>query len=348
MNGAFVDVWSTKAPFMVSPAGIVRGAGHDEGMDRGEWDRVDGELWRHSSFGVIRVSELEALGVGRKTAYRQCLPGGRWRYLLPGIVMLDRAPPTSRQRVEAARMLARHEAVVTGFQAARCYQLRSGPDPQFVHLLIPDKYRVLSSGFAVIERTVFFPRAVFRDGIPLAPPARAVLDGVRRVRDLDTVRAVLIESVQSGLTDVTELRRELDTGTKRGTALPRRVLNEIDLGARSVAEADALEIWHLAGLPTPRRNSVVVDAAGDYVAMPDAWCDEVGLAWEIDSNEFHFSKQSYANTLARNSRYAAVGISVVQTLPSRLRTEPEAVIAELRAAYAAALTRPRPPVHIKP
>ncbi|NGY64010.1 hypothetical protein G7043_34325 [Lentzea sp. NEAU-D13] len=316
-------------------------------MDRGEWDRVDGELWQHSKFGVVRVSELEALGVGRKTAYRQCQPGGRWRYLLPGIVMLDRAPPTPRQRIEAALMFARHEAVVTGFQAARCYHLRTGPDPEFVHLLIPNRYRVLSSGFAVVERTVFFPRTVLRDGIPLAPPTRAVLDGVRRVRDLDVVRAVLIESVQSGLTDVAELRRELDTGTKRGTALARRVLNEIDLGVRSVAEADALEIWRLAGLPTPHCNSVVVDAAGGYVAMPDAWCDEVALAWEIDSNEFHYSKQSYAKTLARNSRYAANGIGVVQTLPSRLRTEPEAVIAELRAAYAVALARPRPPVHIK-
>ncbi len=244
-------------------------------------------------------------------------------------------------------MFARHDAVVTGLQAARLYNLHAGPDPQFVHLLTPHKYRVLSSGFAVVERAKFFPRAVFRDGVPLAPAARAVLDGARRVRELDPVRALLIESVQSGLTDVTQLRHELDTGTKRGTALPRRVLNEIDLGVRSVAEADALEIWHQAGLPTPHRNAVIVDAAGDYVAMPDTWCDEVGLAWEIDSNEFHYSKDSYAKTLARNSRYAAIGISVVQTLPSRLRTEPEAVIAELRAAYAIALARPRPSVHLK-
>lgn len=315
-------------------------------MDRGNWDRVDGELWQHSRFGVIRASTLEALGIGRTTTYRQCQPGGRWRYLLPGIVLLERSPPTTRQRVEAALMFTRHEAVVTGLQAARLYNLRTGPDPQFVHVLTPHKYRVLSSGFAVIERTKFFPRAVVRDGIPLAPPTRAVLDGVRRIRDLDPVRALLIESVQSGLTDPIELRRELDTGTHRGTALPRRVLNEIDLGVRSVAEADTLEIWHQAGLPTPHRNAVIVDAAGNFVAMPDTWCDEVGLAWEIDSNEFHYSKDSYAKTLARNSRYAAAGISVVQTLPSRLRAETDAVIAELRAAYAVALRRTRPPVSI--
>ncbi|MCR3747851.1 hypothetical protein LX88_001789 [Lentzea californiensis] len=81
--------------------------------------------------------------------------------------------------------------------------------------------------------------------------------------------------------------------------------------------------------------------------MPDTWCDEVGLAWEIDSNEFHYSKDAYARTLERNCRYAAAGISVVQTLPSRLRKKPDAVVAELRAAYTAAQARPRPAVNIR-
>ncbi|NGY59082.1 hypothetical protein G7043_09100 [Lentzea sp. NEAU-D13] len=316
-------------------------------MERGTWDRVDGELWKHSRFGVVRASLLEALGISQTTTYRQCQPGGRWRHLLPGVVLLTRSLPTARQRIEAALTFAKHEAVITGFQAARLYGLRTGPDPQFVHLLIPHESRVLSSGFAVLERTRFLPKAKCRDGVPLAPPTRAVLDGVRRIRELDAVRALLIESVQSGLTDVDSLRGELDVGTKRGTALPRRVLDEIGLGVRSVAEADTLEIWHQAGLPTPHRNVVIVDADGAYIGMPDTWCDEVGLAWEIDSNEFHYSKDTYARTLERNSRYASVGISVVQTLPSRLRTKPDAVIAELRAAYAAAQARTRPAVSIK-
>jgi hypothetical protein len=347
MRGAFINLTFVKAPLMKQVAGIVRGAGHHVLMDRGAWDRVDDELWKHSRFGVIRASALETLGISQVTTYRQCQPGGRWRHLLPGVVMLARSLPTARQRIEAALTFAKHDAVVTGFQAARLYGLRRGPDPQFVHVLIPHESRVLSSGFAVLERTRFFPKAKYRDGIPLAPPTRAVLDGVRRIRDLDPVRALMIEAVQTGLTDVESLYGELNTGTKRGTALPRRVLEEIDLGAWSVAEADALEIWHEAGLPTPHRNVVIVDSDGNYVGTPDTWCDEVGLAWEIDSNEFHYSKDAYARTLERNSRYAAVGISVVQTLPSRLRKRPHEVIAELRAAYAAASTRARPPVTIR-
>ncbi|GAA3631572.1 hypothetical protein C8D88_1011534 [Lentzea atacamensis] len=347
MGGAFINLRFMKAPPIQRASGIVRGDGHHVLMDRGAWDRVESELWKHSRFGVIRASVLETLGISQTTTYRQCQPGGRWRHLLPGVVMLARSLPTTRQRIEAALTFAKHQAVVTGFQAARLYGLRTGPDPQFVHLLIPHESRVLSSGFTVLERTRFFPVAMYRDGVPLAPPPRAVLDGVRRIRDLDAVRALLIEAVQSGQTDVDQLRGELDTGTKRGTALPRRVLGEIDLGVRSVAEADALELWHRAGLPTPHRNVVIVDENGNYVGMPDTWCDEVGLAWEIDSSEFHYSKDAYARTLERNSRYAAVGISVVQTLPSRLRKKPDAVVAELRAAYAAAQARTRPPVCIR-
>lgn len=316
-------------------------------MDRGGWDRADGELWPYSRFGVIRASALEELGIGQKTTYRQCQPGGRWRHLLPGIVLLTRAAPNVRQRIEAALMLARHDAVVTGLQAARLYQLHGGPDPAFVHLLIPHTFQVRGSGFAVFERTRFLPRARYSDGVPLAPPTRAVLDGVRRIRTLEPVRALLIESIQRGLTSADELRRELDTGTKRGTALPRRVLDEIDLGVRSVAEAEALTIWRQAGLPEPHCNAVIVDSEKNYIGMPDVWCDEVALAWEIDSAQFHYSKDAYATTLARNSRYAAAGISVVQTLPTRLRTEPQAVMAELRAAYTAAQRRPRPNVSVR-
>jgi hypothetical protein len=58
--------------------------------------------------------------------------------------------------------------------------------------------------------------------------------------------------------------------------------------------------------------------------------------------EFHFERESYAKTVNRNARYAAAGIAVLQTLLTRLRTDPDAVAAELTAAYRAAATRALP------
>ena len=125
------------------------------------------------------------------------------------------------------------------------------------------------------------------------------------------------------------------------------MLYELELGLRSVAESHGLAVWRKSGLPEARWNVPVHDAKGAFVAMPDAWCDDVALAWEIDSYDWHFDAKGYARTVARNTRYASAGIAVVQTLPSRLRDDPAGVIAELRAAYEAAKSRPRPPVRAK-
>ncbi|HEV7974533.1 hypothetical protein [Amycolatopsis sp.] len=115
-------------------------------------------------------------------------------------------------------------------------------------------------------------------------------------------------------------------------------------GAESVAEGDAWRLWKRAGLPECERNVHIYDEKGVYVAKPDAWCDDIAFAWEIDSREVHSEWDDFADTLARNARYVAAGVVVLQTLPARLRTEPSTVIKELRAAYLTARRRPRPAV----
>ncbi len=94
-------------------------------------------------------------------------------------------------------------------------------------------------------------------------------------------------------------------------------------------------------------NKKLYTTSGEYIAKPDGWFDDVGLAWEVDSLSFHLKAvDGFDRTLARNGRYAAAGVLVLQTLPSRLRTEPDKVIEELLAAHAAAAARVRPDVRI--
>jgi hypothetical protein len=238
--------------------------------------------------------------------------------------------------------------IVTGFEAARRYGLTLPPRDSTVHMLVPSDHKFCSTRFVVVERTKYFPEANVIDGVPLAPPARAVLDGVRRIREVEPVSSILLEALESGLCSHSELTAELDSGSRRGTALPRTILRELAEDIRSVPELTAVTLWKRAGLPYAHHNVKVFDKQNQYVGMPDLWCDEVALAWEIDSWAFHEKRAHYAKTLQRNSRYAGHGIVVVQTLPSRLRREPEAVIAELKAAYSAALARPRPNVTMVP
>ncbi|WP_340685711.1 hypothetical protein LCL61_04765 [Amycolatopsis coloradensis] len=173
----------------------------------------------------------------------------------------------------------------------------------------------------------------------MAPLGRAVLDACRRFTARDPIGALLTEAVQRGRLNPEVLIRELDAGSDRGSALPREVLRDVVAGARSVAEIDAMNVWRLSGLPEPIWNQPLRDGSGEYIATPDGYFKEVDLAWEIDSYDFHFAKEAYAKTLDRNARYAAAGIAVLQPLPSRLRTEPEKVAEELRAAYNAAAAR---------
>ncbi|WIX83921.1 hypothetical protein QRX50_14285 [Amycolatopsis carbonis] len=256
--------------------------------------------------------------------------------------------PTDEQRIGAALLRGGPDAMLTGLWAARRHGLRMMPEPNDVHILVPDRREITSAGFALVERSTRLPYPVMLGGVPAAPAYRAVLDAVRRMRNFESVQALLAEAVQRKRCSLIQLDRELSRGSQRGSAIPRRALATLLGGAESVAEADAWELWKSTGLPDAEWNVTVFDEQGGYVAKPDAWCDDIAFAWEIDSRAWHEEWDGYANTLARNARYAAAGIVVLQTLPMRLRTEPDRVAAELRAAYAAARSRPRPPVQRRP
>jgi hypothetical protein len=313
-------------------------------MRRGMWARSPDQLYQASRRGVIKVSALDKLGVPEATTYRRCVPGGPWRRLLPGVVQLTNGEPTRRQLVEAALLYAGSGTLITGVECCRRHGLRRLPDDDRIHLLLPNDRKVHGRDFVIIERTTRMPEQWTRDGLPLAPTGRAVLDACRRMRDFDPVRALLAEAVQRGGQRPAWLLAELERGSQRGSAIPREVLKETLAGSRSVAESHAMRVWERTGLPPLRWNVEVRHTDGRYIATPDGWLDEVALAWEIDSYDYHFGKADYAKTIERNGRYAAAGVVLVQTLPTKLRTDPAAVAAQLVAAYEAAAARPRPPV----
>jgi hypothetical protein len=258
-------------------------------------------------------------------------------------VKLDNGPVTRADRRRAVLLLAGAGAVLTGLDALELHGMRRMPAPSGpVHVLIPGERRRGGSGLALVERTDRLPAAV-PGRWPLAPIARAALDGARRLTARDEVRALLAEVVQRGRCSPAELNAELAEGGGRGTRLPREVLLEISDGVRSAAEADARAIAQRSGLPAPLWNAKLYDRYGQFIAMPDAWFDDVGMAWEIDSREFHLSPADYERTLERRSAMTAEGIIVLHTLPKKLTHRTDA-IDELRRTYATAARRPRPSV----
>ncbi|MFI9456094.1 hypothetical protein [Amycolatopsis sp. NPDC052450] len=314
---------------------------------RGRWAEHPELLQQRSRHGVIKATTLESLDMSSKVIYRRCLPGGPWQRLLPGIILLHPAPPTVGERVIGALLHAGPRALVTGAEACRRHGLRPRelPPDDDVHVLIPHEHKVRSAEFVTVERTHRLPEPRIREGVPLAPLVRATTDTCRRLRAVEPVGRLLVEAIQRGHCSPDALAHELNTGSKRGTAIPRRILGEWkDL--YSVAEARAKILSRSLTVQPSHWNPEICDSRGGYIGRPDAWWDDVALAWEIDSFDFHFYREDYRRTVVRNTRYATAGITVVQTLPSRLLTDPAGVLAELEAARLAASARPRPLVNL--
>lgn len=292
---------------------------------------------------VVRVADLVALGVARSTIAERCRRGGPWRRLLPGVVKLDNGPVTRDDRRRAALLYARGRALITGADALELHGMERMPRPSGpVHLLVPDDCRRAGGGRVLAERTARMPQPP-PGRWPITPIDRAALDHTRRLDDRNLVRAVLAEVVQRGRCSPAQLAAELAAGSGRGSALPRAVLQEVSAGVRSVAEADARLALRGCGLPDPQWNVAVLAADGTFLGVPDAWFDEVAMAWEIDSREWHLRPEDYERTVARRAVLMSARIVVMQTLPSAL-ADRSAVRHDLHGHYALARSRPRPDV----
>jgi hypothetical protein len=315
-------------------------------MRRGAWADGLARLRAASWDFVISVAELVRLGVPERTVYRRCQEGGPWTLLLPGVVLLGTGEPTLHQKRIAALLHAGPHAVLTGLDAARLQGLHRGGQPAKQHLLIPIQQKIQSVGFVLVERTKNVPPARERDGLPVAPIARAVLDHVRRLKDLEEIAAILTEPVQRRMVLRETLLAELDAGTRRGTAAPRRVLRAIADGVESPKEFAFYEFWtSFPDLPPVRCNVPVYGLDGRLVGIADFLVDEYGFVWECDSVQEHFATPDQVQATAeRARRFREVGLYLVSTRPEQRRDDPRGVETDIRQGLAIAAAMPPPRV----
>ena len=255
---------------------------------------------------------------------------------------LQTGPPTHRQMEIAALLHGGPAAMLTGVGAARHHGLRRGTDSSGVHILVPLGRQVRSVGFVVVERTIHLPVALVRDGLRVAPVVRSLCDAVRRLKDPVAIAALLTEPVQRRMCRPRELREELDTGSRRGTAAPRSVLYAVDDGVRSPVEFEARAWWlSQPGLPPIEWNVPIYDEDGKFVGIADGLVREIGFVWEIDSVEQHFeTPEQVAGTARKRRAYERVGLHSVSTRPSQLRTDPGGVRADIDAGLRTAAALP--------
>ena len=250
---------------------------------------------------------------------------------MPGVYLAATGTPTIIQQQMAAMLYAGGGSVIIGPAALQQHRIR-GPAADLIDVLVPASRRRQDAAFVRLYRTTRMPKRIWRFG-PLyyTLPARAVADTVRGLTSLRDVRAVVADSVQRGACTVPDLSTELNAGPSVGSKLFREALADVADGIRSAAEGDLKDLLAKSGLPMPLFNASIYDD-GTFIARPDAWWPERGVAVEVDSHEWHLSPHDHTRTLERQRRMGKHGILVLPFTPREIRTQPAEVLAAIRDA----------------
>ncbi len=197
----------------------------------------------------------------------------------------------------------------------------------------PGEIPMVPAARAVVDTVVFpdrlpqawSPRCRYRTGCPDC--------GAHLRVALRNVRALMCEAVQRRRARLEQLRAEVAAARRRGSALARIALADIDAGCRSAPECELRDLVRTSRvLPEPRWNRQLPGVRG---IVPDACWPEKRLVVEVDSRSFHAFGDAPERTEERRARLAALGWVVLPVSPARLRSEPAAVLRQIERAYLA-------------
>lgn len=300
-------------------------------------DRLGGR-----SHGVVTATELRAAGVDPRVVSR-LVSSGRWTRLWHGTYLTSPEVPSDVARAHAALKHAcvRHsdagpapQPVVSGLAGARAVGLRWVPEGERVQVLVGPEVHRRSHEHVLVRRTadVAGIRPWSWHGVPLADPARLVVDGGRECRSLRDVRGLVLGAVADGRTTPAELHALLDAGAVGGTALTRRAVRDAERGAASPPEAELVDELVGSGLPFYANPDVRVD--GRLVGRFDVYLVGTGVGGEMDSQERHGEREALDETLRRHERAARSGLELLHVTPARFRSDPQAFLSDVRRAVA--------------
>jgi len=296
---------------------------------------------------VTRAQALRG-GLSHHAVSHRLRVGGPWQPILPGVYLTVTGQATRVQREVAAVLYGGRPTAITGLAAIQHHRM-PGPGSDAVDILIPARRQLRSVSYVVVHRTTRFPKLVM--GPPLvsyALPARAVADAARWLTELREVRALVAGAVQSRRCTLDELAEELREGPRQDSRLLREVLSEVADGVRSAPEAELRSLIIEAGLPLPMFNPSLYLSDGTFIARPDAWWPEAGVAVEIDSKRWHFWEADWERTMDRHSDLGQHSIVTLHFTPHKLRNDQATVIRKMTNAYNSGIQRPRLPIKAVP
>lgn len=303
-------------------------------------DEMALEQLLHVQHRVVGRRQALDCGMTGKMIEHRLRAGGPWRKLIPGVYITVTGVVTPKQREMAALLHAGPESVLTGPAAVRRHGM-SVQDNGMVDILVPASASPKSISFVRVWRTHRMPTEVcVADEIRYALPARAVADAARSLGSGREALALVTQAIQRQRCSIELLTVELEQGPAQGSVALRTALAGARAGVRSVPEGDLRVLLLRARIEMPVFNARLFDGT-TLVAVADAWWEAAGVAAEVDSREYHYSAEDWQQTMRRHDRLVAHGVLLLHFTPRQIRTAPDEVVAQIRAALANGQQRPR-------
>jgi hypothetical protein len=250
-----------------------------------------------------------------------------------GVFMVAGAQLTWAARLLSVCLLT--GGIASHRSAAVLHGLRDAT-PGRPEITIPLGQSFRRSGIRVHESTdLHLMTPTTRDGIPVTPVARTVLDlgAVARPRVEDTARDAVAQRLTTWPELLSTLIRHSRHG-RRGCGALREVLDDY-YGDKSEGglERRFVELIRAAGLPMPEQQVRVDDDHG-LVMWADFGYRAEKIAIETDSIEFHLTDKAFELDRIKRNRLRLAGWLLLEFTSRRLRRRPTAVCEEVATALA--------------
>lgn len=289
-----------------------------------------------SQRGLVTGTQFDRLKIPSST---RCdwAKNGRIHLVHDNVYRLDGAPITFEQRCLAATLAAAPDCYADARSATQLWGWYKF-DEECVDVVVPRSRNPRLKGVRVYRSGDLGKfKMTRRHGIPIVPPALALLD-LAAVAERDIVREAMEQAFVTRLTTPAGLRAAYELVRRpgrSGIATIRELLDGRSLGedvADATSEVMFAEFCERFGLPKPAFHFKIYAANHRFIAEPDFGYPERRIAIEIDSVSIHGTAQALQHDLERQNKLVNAGWRILRFSWHDLKFRPEYVAATIRAA----------------